>query len=382
MKTDISRSFLFILVLFTTSILTVNPLMAETVVTEGLSPTSYDSAVRNAQRTAVEQVAGVYVTSKTEIENFMLKKDLLLSRTQGYVKSFSIIEKDRRQEIFYVKIRADVSNEKIKDDLLALKIILESLDRPKLMVLIDEVYIASDHTIEESAETEIISLLTQKGFDLVDKNQVQAVKNQEKARLAIAGDIAAASFLASKFEAQYIIVGKSSVENAGEVYPGAGIFSFQATLQIKIINTQTAALVGSFSKNAVVSHMSPVTGASQASIKASARMVEEYASDAIMNHFNDILLHGDSIKVYVNSVNTFKMYSAVKDVFESIADVSSVKKEGWDRESGILILDVKFKGLSEEIGELVDGKKIENAFPARKLLVDDFSPGKITFDIQ
>jgi len=382
MKTDISRSFLFILVLFTTSILTVNPLMAETVVTEGLYPTSYDSAVRNAQRTAVEQVAGVYVTSKTEIENFMLKKDLLLSRTQGYVKSFSIIEKDRRQEIFYVKIRADVSNEKIKDDLLALKIILESLDRPKLMVLIDEVYIASDHTIEESAETEIISLLTQKGFDLVDKNQVQAVKNQEKARLAIAGDIAAASFLASKFEAQYIIVGKSSVENAGEVYPGAGIFSFQATLQIKIINTQTAALVGSFSKNAVVSHMSPVTGASQASIKASARMVEEYASDAIMNHFNDILLHGDSIKVYVNSVNTFKMYSAVKDVFESIADVSSVKKEGWDRESGILILDVKFKGLSEEIGELVDGKKIENAFPARKLLVDDFSPGKITFDIQ
>ena len=179
----------------------------KTIVTEGISVTSKADAIRQAQRAAVEQGVGVFIHSETETANYVLQKDKILARTKGYVTSYKILEESSKKNDYFVKIKATVSLDKIKDDLMAMKILLESMERPKLMVLIEEDYIDMKKPMMRIAETEINSRLAAKGFELVDKAQVEKVKEQNKARQALAGNINAASSLGLMFGAQYVVIG-------------------------------------------------------------------------------------------------------------------------------------------------------------------------------
>jgi len=113
------------------------PTLAEdrTVVVSGSNDSSLEDAVRQAQRLAVEKAVGVFVQSKTKVENFALVKDNVFSRSEGYIKRFKALERKQSGKIFLVKIEATVCLDKIKDDLIAMKILLDSMERPKLMVI-------------------------------------------------------------------------------------------------------------------------------------------------------------------------------------------------------------------------------------------------------
>ena len=47
-----------------------------------------DKAIDNAQRNAVEKVVGVMITSSTEVENFQLKLDRILSESKGFINDY------------------------------------------------------------------------------------------------------------------------------------------------------------------------------------------------------------------------------------------------------------------------------------------------------
>ncbi len=147
---------------------------------EGVSSLSREDAIRQAQRLAVGQAVGVFVQSETEIENFRLKKNRVFSRTEGYITKFDVIEERKVRGIYKVRINAVVSLDKIKDDLMAMKILLESLERPKIMILLREDYRGMDNLGMDIARTELSSLLGAKGFDLVDSAQLNDEKNREQ----------------------------------------------------------------------------------------------------------------------------------------------------------------------------------------------------------
>jgi len=345
----------------------------KTIETEGISQISREDAIRQAQRSAVEEAVGVFIHSRTEIENYELKKDSIFSRTQGYIKRFTVLKDSRDGSLFKLKISATVSLDKIKDDLIAMKILLESMERPKLMVLIDEDYKSMDNIGMGIASTEMSFLLGAKGFDLVDKAQVDAVMNNNQGRQALAGNSKAAKALGLKFGAQYVIVGKAVAQDAGEAYPGSGLKSIQASLQLKIIQTQTGIVLGSAVKNGVSAHISPLTGATNAIQMSVQKAVDEYLVDAITNSFQGFLNNGSPLKLHVTGVKTFQDSKVVIAAVEKIEKVASSKKEGWNKAGGVLVLDLLYKGTSEELAEALDGRKIGNG----KLEVVDVAPERL-----
>ena len=349
--------------------------LAETkvVVAEGRSFFNMEDATRQAQRAAVEKAVGVFIHSQTEVENFVVQKDRIMSRTQGYITRFSVLEKDSKGEEFYTKIEAVVSLDKIKDDLIAMKILLESMERPTIMVLIEEDYTDMTPAGMSIAETEVSSLLAAKGFDLVDKAQMEAIKRRNQAALALGGNVAAAQSLGLDLGAQYVVIGKALVQDIGEAYPGSGLKSLQASLQLKIIQTNTGIVLGSVVKNGVSAHISPVTGASMALRQSAQKAVDEYLVDTITNSFQDYLNNGAPIKLHITGVNSFKEYSTIAANIETLDRVVSSKKEGWNKGGGLLILDLRFKGTSEELAELLDGSQ----YGTKRLEVTDFAPDRV-----
>ncbi|NQU03872.1 MAG: hypothetical protein HQ589_06975 [Syntrophaceae bacterium] len=343
------------------------------VVTEGHSFFNKDDAIRQAQRAAVEKAVGVFVHSQTEVENFVIQKDKIMSRTQGYITRFTVLEEEKKSEEFYVKIEAEVSLDKIKDDLIAMRILLDSMERPKVMILVEEEYTDMTPAGMSIAETEVSSLLASKGFDLVDKAQLEELKRRNQAKLALTGNIAAAKSLGFDLGAQYVVVGKAVVQDIGEAYPGSGLKSLQASLQLKLIQTNTGLVLGSVVKNGVAAHISPVTGASKALRISAQKAVDEYLLDTITSSFQEYLNNGAPIKLHITGVNTFKEYSLISSNIETMEKVVTSKKGGWNKTGGLLILDLRFKGTSEKLAELLDGSK----FGTKRLEVTDFAPDKV-----
>jgi len=374
------KLFLLLISVFAGLLIFDNGVFAEerTIETEGVSQVSREDAIRQAQRSAVEEAVGVFINSQTEVENFELKKDKIFSKTQGYIKRFAVLKESREGNLFKLKVSATVSLDKIKDDLIAMKILLASMERPKLMILIDEDYKSMDNLGMGIASTEMASLLGAKGFELVDKSQVDAVMNNNQGRQALSGNANAAKALGLKFGAQYVIVGKAVAQDAGEAYPGSGIKSIQASLQLKVIQTQTGLVLGSAVKNGVSAHMSPLTGATNAIQMSVQKAVDEYLIDAITNSFQGFLNNGSPLKLHITGVNTFQESKMVIAAIEKIERIASSKKEGWNKTGGILVLDLLYKGTSEELAEALDGKKVGSG----KLEVVDVAPERLDCNLK
>lgn len=346
---------------------------AKMVEAEGMSFVSREDAIRQAQRAAVEQALGVFVHSLTEVEDYEVKKETIFSRSEGYITRFRVIKQMQADGQYIVGIRAEVSLSKIKDDLLAMKILLDGMDRPTVMVLMEEHYPGVIEAELDLAETEMIRLLKEKGFDLVDQRQVERIRSVNAAKAALANNPDAAQQLGLRMGAQYVIVGKAAVQDIGEVYAGAGIRSLQATLQARIIQTRSGGILGSTVKSAAAAHASPLTGASMAVSKVVRRACEDYLVDAVTESFQDFLNNGLPVQVYVNGVTTFQESTAVTDLFAELDRSADVKREAWSRAGGLLVLRILFKGTSESLARIIDGKSAAG----RRMEVVDVEPDRL-----
>jgi hypothetical protein len=81
------------------------------------------------------------------------------------------------------------------------------------------------------AENELIAKLTEKGYPLIDKSQLEAANQMGQARLALSGNVDAAKQLGAMFGAKYVLVGKAVIQDGGEIMPGAGLKSIQTNIQ-------------------------------------------------------------------------------------------------------------------------------------------------------
>jgi hypothetical protein len=375
MKRHISLIAVLIMFLaFATGAIAAN----KVVEVEGDSFLSREDAIRQAQRSAVELAVGVFIQSRTEVENFVLKKDKIMSRTQGYITRFTVLKEGKTGDMYRVRINAVVSLDKIKDDLLAMRILLDSMERPKVMILIEEEYIGMDNMGACFAETELYSLLAAKGFDLVDKAQLEKIRDLSQTRQALAGNIAAAKSLGQHSGVQYVILGKAVVQDIGEAYPGTGMKSLQASLQVRIIQTQTGVVLGSVVKNGIAAHISPLTGATNALRMSVKKAVNEYLVDTITNSFQEYLNNGAPVKLHITGVKTFQQYRLIASTIETLDRVVTSKKERWSKAGGLLVLDLRFKGTSEELAKLLDGWSLGK----NHIEIDDLTPDRVDCDFQ
>jgi len=95
---------------------------------------SLDGAVKNAQRNALEKVVGAFIKSETEIKDFQTVKDDILSRTQGFIKSYDLISESEKEGQWSVKITAKVAESKLEIELEELNVIRNKIGNPSILV--------------------------------------------------------------------------------------------------------------------------------------------------------------------------------------------------------------------------------------------------------
>ncbi len=324
-----------------------------TVDVEGIG-TSVKDAMLKAKREAVETGIGTVLISQTEIENYELQKDVILTRTLGSVKTYEILEQTNRPDkTVFVKIRATVSLAGIKDDLAALKILLESMDKPRMMVVVDE---EGGH----EAESAIVDYLHAKEFELVDPAVVASLMNKDSdlVNKAAAGSAAAAARIGSENGAEYILAGrvtKSAAES--DVLKGTGLISGQASIAAKVINCSNAKIIAAKTAQSAAAHLSADVAAAMAAEKAGRKLMDAALFEAIVASFQDSVNNGLPLDITIEPVTSYKLQKALQGRIREIEDVVSVSKRSFSK--GRLKLTVFFKGNADTFGDAVDGSTFQ-----------------------
>jgi len=200
-----------------------------------------DAATEQAKRDAVEQGLGAYMTSTTTVTATSIE-DNIYSKAQGFVKSFKVTKESKGPDgNWEVTIEAQVTDmiDQVMADEAALQTLLNAMNRPRIIFMVREENMI-DNTPTDFAETKLLSMFYEKGFDVVDRQMVQALKGNADYSQALAGNVSAAAKIASQLGAEVIVIGTAKISVADKIYnmhPG------QADINAKIIRADTGEIL-------------------------------------------------------------------------------------------------------------------------------------------
>ena len=153
-----------------------------------------DAAVEQAKRDAVEQGLGAYMTSTTTVTATSIE-DNIYSKAQGLLKHLRLLKRVKGPDgNFEVTIEAEVTDmiDQVMADEAAFQTLLNSMNRPRIIFLMNEENLI-DKTATNFAETKLLSMFYEKGFDVVDKPISTSAQGDQDYSKALQGNVAAAA---------------------------------------------------------------------------------------------------------------------------------------------------------------------------------------------
>jgi hypothetical protein len=347
------------------------PAGADDVVTveaegEGLDK---DQATKAALRDALEKGGKTEIFSQSQVENFQLMHDTIISRAEGIVTDYQVVKGPTPVVgggTVKVWIKAKVSKKAMVDSWGAIQNVLNQIGRPKIMVYIVE---KIDGKTEEQSilETKIEERMLKSGFDLVDRNQTQVIAEKEKADAAAEDNLAKLQAIAKDFGAHILITGTANANQAGleDLYGTPAAF-YNCDAQVKVFWTDTAKLLASVGLPQTrggargKKEFSPQAG-KQALDFAGQRVVNEIYQQ-VMTQWSTALSAGGEL---ILEVEGMKAPAAIR-LKKMLSEIEGVEKVNYDMTKGL----VKFRINAKMGGQDLFEKLAEGEFEKAIELVD------------
>jgi len=334
------------------------------------------SALDDALRKAVEQGGKIKLYAVSKTENYVLVKDTILAQASGLVKKYDIL-KEGQDPLggYYVRIRAQVDRKIIDATWGQVELLLKQLGRPKILVsFVERIYddtlpvghkerIDADSLLANSIE----KLLLEKGFELVDKTQIGAIKQAKlkQALLAEKPDLATIRRLAGEFGAQMFIVGHSraSGPQITDTY-GVKLYMWETDITLKAYWSATAAMLFADNKVGVRSgsRVSGPPGAKKAIAKTGDIMARK-CLQAILQKWSQMAVGGGKVILEVKDL-TFTQMLKIKKALEKIKGVKEVHRK-WRKPRA------EFEIITTDGAEAFSEKLIELEWPKFALEIEE-----------
>ena len=191
---------------------------------------SRKAALLAAQRNAVEQVLGVFVSAQTRVSKAEIIESKIVSSSAGFIKQYSVESEKREGDTYRVSIRAVVMLDRIDRDLSALN--LES-SAPLAAVLVASAEEAGGVSIGgRDAARSVEQALGKKGFKILPYDEAVKTQTQALAAARAAG-------------ADYVVFVEAKayrLDNAGSL--GDGFFPWRARASVRASVVQDGSAVG------------------------------------------------------------------------------------------------------------------------------------------
>lgn len=311
-----------------------------------------DAAIEQAKRDAVENGLGAFISSQTQVTATTLS-DNIFSKAQGFVKSFQVVsEKKAPDGNWEVTISAEVTQilDLVMQDEVALQTLLNSMNRPRVIFLIREENLI-DNVPTDFAEAKLLSMFLEKGFDVVDRQLVAALKGEPVYQTALAGDVSAAAKIASQLGAEIIVLGTAKISSGGLVMINAkthNLHSGQADINGRIIRVDTGEVLAIVPQShGKKPHISPTTAGVNATNEAAEKLGREIIRQLIEKWSTQ---QSNFVKVFIVLKNAdFGSYTMFED-FLKAQTVSGIRNAyAKNLDESIAEYEVEFEGKAKDL---------------------------------
>ena len=226
---------------------------AKEVTVEGVGSTR-EEAIKNAERTAVEQVVGAFVDSQTLVEDAMVKLDEIYTHAQGYVSGVKILSEGQSNGLYRVAAQMNVSDEPNSALISQLETVMR-LNDPRITVIMLRDNAVGVH--DELAESALNAKLLTVGFNhVVDADIVANLENARLLERIYNGEKGLVG-VGSSHGADYLVLGKTHTNSQNVRLPDynggyreMAMIIANADITAKIIKLSTGDIVGTFSVTA------------------------------------------------------------------------------------------------------------------------------------
>ena len=320
------------------------------ITAEGFGMTE-DAAIEQAKRAAVEIGIGTVMSSETVVKNSVLFSDNIYAKANGFVKTFTVTDKfqgpDGLWTITIDAVVTEILDEILKDEM-AVQTLLNAMNRPKLIFMIREENLI-DNTPTDFAEAQLIKMFYDKGFDVVDRQLVQAMKGEADFTQALAGDVTAAAKIAGMLGADIIVIGTAKISSGGVIKAGSySMTSGQADVNGKIVRADTGELLAIVPQaRGKKPHISPTT----AGISAVTMAAEKLGSDIItqlIKKWSTQQANAVNVFLVVENVD-FMAYMTLGNHLksQSIPGIQNAFEKGFN--GGVAEFQILYEGKSQDL---------------------------------
>ena len=301
----IARLMLVLLSLFVIAFPATAQEESRTVTAEGVAVVqgasvdiARDAAISDAQQRAVEQAIGILIDSLTQVENFQVISDNILSQTKGYIKRYNIVREAREDNLLRITITAEVALGKLSDDLSAIGILLGQMHKPRTMILVAEQNIGRElvawwwggvhaqHTEMGIIDNTLMDKFVEKGFEMIDHEAAaQDIKITPAYKVQ---DLSAtqARTLGNQAHAEVVITGKGIAKLYGNV--GGGLMSVQADVSLRAVRTDTGQVLATAMTHAAAVHISEITAGNDALKKAATEAADQLTTKILAQYAKEV----------------------------------------------------------------------------------------------
>lgn len=282
-------------------------------------------AIQDAQRNAVEQAVGTMVSSETLVENYVVIKDKILTRSQGYIRKYDVLSEGQVGEDYEVLIKAQVEEIALADDVIAIANVLPKMNYPTVVVTFTQKSLSSNlDTVGidlGAAEQTVVQTLTDKGFRLAEPSALEAEKLRQMAISAATGNTLGQALESASHIAQVMVVGQAVMQDNGASPYNEKMHSYGAVLTAKIFETVTGRMIGSVMADANVPNISFAQGTAKAAQEAAKKVAPEISSKIVKGWLTACYNEHD-VSLIVENVS----FEALGDLQSQLASVPGINR--------------------------------------------------------
>lgn len=309
-----------------------------------------DKAIDDALRKAVEQAVGTLVSAETITENYQLLSDRIYSKAEGYVKSYKITGEREEDGVLIVEIRAEVSTGAVAADVEGLQTLLKRKGKPKMLLMIAEQNIGMADPAYwwgkggpvsvdlRTVETALMEAMGKKGFTFIDP-EVLSGKKSINLPVALVSEQQAMR-VADLTDAQIIVVGQAVAKDIGRTWEGTNMRSANATVTVKVINTDNGLVIATASKAGAAYHLDSRT-AGQIALKNASQALADELMTQIAQKWSAEVAGTLEVRMVVSGVTTRKQLTEFITILrDQVRSVKDVREESNSAGQAVLSIDL------------------------------------------
>ena len=233
-----------------------------------------EKAISNSLVTAVALMIADLLQVDSLVDNFPQLNELLLDRKNTYVRDYKVLTEMARGQSYRVMVKATVSGEKISKRLSEAGILRTKTTLPRVLFLVAEKNVreplpifwwsAEDAGFVSVAETAMAERLFEAGFEIVDHRGArgQSLVNWTEFDKPALTDREAAA-LGASLKADVVILATSNASLSTNIM-GSGMRSFNGTVALRAIRTDSGELMLDFNRSATAANENDIVGGKEA----------------------------------------------------------------------------------------------------------------------